>query len=370
MVQRRGAGRRRVTQQDVARAAKVSTAVVSTVVNNKADTLRVSEQTRARVWQAIHDLHYVPNAAAQSLAGGRNRIIGAFTYQRPFPWESGDFYYEFLVGIEEEAEETSHHLLLFTGARNEAGERSIFSRNTNMLELADGAILVGGRIDGDEIRRLVDQGYPFVMIGRHDAAGPGASWVAADYAAGAETVVDQLHQLGHRTILLVAGSRTHETLAERRAGFAAAARRHRLGRRAHTVAFGALNPDLPDAPRVADEQDVLRFAREAGATAIIAESSYVIHRTYQAALAQGMDIPAELSLVGLGDHGDRQNVLSPDPALAVLRTPSRKIGAAAVRILLHQLDEPRDEPAQVWVACELSEGTTIAAPPRARRERR
>jgi DNA-binding LacI/PurR family transcriptional regulator len=351
----------------VARAANVSTAVVSSVVNDKADILRVSERTRQRVWQAVHDLHYVPNAAAQSLAGGRNHIIGAFTYQRMFPWGSDDFYYEFLVGIEEEAEETRHHLLLFTGARNEAGERSIFSRNTNMLELADGAILVGGRINADEIRRLVEQGYPLVMIGRRDAAGPGVSWVAADYAAGTEAVIDRLHQLGHRTMLIVAGRHTHETLVERRAGLATACRRHRLGRRVHTVTFGAPNPDLPEAPQVADEQDVLRYARTMGATAIVAESSYLIHRIHQEALGQGMAVPAELSLVGLGDHGDRQNVLSPDPALTALRTPARTIGATAVQMLLRQLDYPQAGPARERIACDLAEGTTIAAPPRTRR---
>jgi DNA-binding LacI/PurR family transcriptional regulator len=361
MTERRVSGRRRVTQQDVARAANVSTAIVSTVVNNKADTLRVSEQTRARVWQAIQDLHYVPNAAAQSLAGGRNQLIGAFTYQRLFPWESGDFYYEFLLGIEEEAEQTGHNLLLFTGARNEVGERSIFNRNTNLLELADGAILVGGRIDGDEIRRLTEDGYPFVMIGRRDAAGPGVSWVAADYLSATQMVVDRLHALGHRHIVMVAGSRTHETVQERRTGFAAARRRYRLGDRAQTVTFGEPNPDLPEAPCVADEEAVLRFAREVAATAVIAESSYVIHRIHQTAVASGLRIPEDLSLVGLGDHGDRQNVLSPDPALTLVRTPSRVIGATAVRTLLHRLESPGAKPDQIWIPCELSEGTTVAA---------
>jgi DNA-binding LacI/PurR family transcriptional regulator len=360
VAQRPRAGGRRVTQSDVARAANVSTAIVSTVVNNKADSIRVSDQTRARVWQAIRDLNYVPNVAAQNLAGGRNRIIGAFTYQRLFPWESRDFYYEFLLGIEEEAEEVGHNLLLFTGARNEAGERSIFGRNTNMLRLADGAILVGGRIDRDEIRRLVEDRYPFVMIGRHDFAGPEISWVAADYAGGTEAVVDRLYSRGHRRILMVVGRRTHETVVERREGFAAACRRRRLGRqRARMVAFGEVNPDVPHAPHVDDEEGVLAFAREAGSTAVVAESSYVAHRIYHAALAQAVRVPGDLSIVGLGDHGDRENVLSPDPALAQLKTPSREIGAAAVRMLLRRLEAPGEPAEQQRIACELSEGTTV-----------
>lgn len=363
MSDRRGSARKRVTQQDVARAANVSIAVVSTVVNGKSDTLRVSEQTRARVLQAVRDLQYVPNVAAQSLAGGRNRIIGAFTYQRLFPRDSSDFYYDFLLGIEEEAEKTGHHLLLFTGARNQAGERSIFNHNTNVLELADGSILVGGRIDGEEIRRLADEGYPLVMIGRRESVGDAVSWVAADYAAATEEVVDRLHRLGHRAILMVVGARTHETIVERRTGYAAACTRHGLGSEARTVAFGSPNPDVPHATCAADEQEVLRFAADSGTTAIIAESSYVAHRLYQAAQAQGIAIPAQLSVVGLGDHGDRENVLAPDPALSVVRTPSRLIGASAVRMLLRRLDTPGSPPEQVKLACDLSAGTTVGPAP-------
>lgn len=367
MARRPQAGMHRVTQSDVARAANVSTAIVSAVINNKTRAIRVSDQTRARVWQAIRDLGYVPNVAAQNLAGGRNKVIGAFTYHQLFPKEgTRDFYYEFLAGIEDEAENSGHNLLLFTGARNESGQRSIFGRNANKLRLADGAILVGGQIDGGEVRRLVEEKYPFVMIGRHEVAGPGVSWVAADYTAGTEAVVERLHALGHRRILMVIGRRTHETLVERRAGFAAACQRLRLGsRRAHMIAFGEQNPDHPRVPCVDGEEDVLAFAKQSGSTAIIAESSYVAHRTYHAALAQGISIPNDLSIIGLGDRGDQENVLAPDPVLAQLTTPRREIGAAVVRMLLRKLDRPEPSVEQEWMLCDIFTGNTLAPPSKA-----
>lgn len=364
MVSRRPPAGGRVTQREVARAANVSTAIVSAVLNSKTDAIRVSEPTRARVWQAIRDLNYVPNVAAQNLAGGRNGVIGAFTYHHLFPREeTRDFYYEFLVGIEEELERLELNMLLFTGARDDAGKKSIFGRGANRLRLADGAILVGRGMDADEIRRLVEDDYPFVMIGHYDMAGLEISWVAADYAAGTEAVVDRLHELGHRQLLMVVGRRTHETLVERRAGFAAASHRHRLGRRVHTVAFGEPNPDLPRVPHLDGEDEVLAYAQETGSTAIIAESSYVAHRIYHAALAAGMTIPDDLSIVGLGDHGDRENVLAPDPALAQLTTPRREIGAAAVRLLLRKLDGLAEPVEHEWMPCDIEEGTTLGAPP-------
>ena len=50
------------TVQDVARKAGVSRATVSRVVSNRG---YVSADARARVLQAVDELHYVPNAMAQ-----------------------------------------------------------------------------------------------------------------------------------------------------------------------------------------------------------------------------------------------------------------------------------------------------------------
>jgi DNA-binding LacI/PurR family transcriptional regulator len=62
-----------VTLFDVARLAGVSTATVSRVVHGQD---RVREATRIRVQQAIEELGYVPDGAAQSLSRRRKEIIG------------------------------------------------------------------------------------------------------------------------------------------------------------------------------------------------------------------------------------------------------------------------------------------------------
>ena len=58
---------------DVARLAGVAPITVSRVINNHP---MVTDQTRARVQQAIDDLGYRANMAARTLAGGRSRVIG------------------------------------------------------------------------------------------------------------------------------------------------------------------------------------------------------------------------------------------------------------------------------------------------------
>ena len=68
-----------VTLYDVARLAGVSTATVSRVVHGQD---RVRESTRARVRQAIEELGYVPDGAAQSLSRRRKDVIGLVCVER------------------------------------------------------------------------------------------------------------------------------------------------------------------------------------------------------------------------------------------------------------------------------------------------
>jgi DNA-binding LacI/PurR family transcriptional regulator len=62
-----------VTSADVAAAAGVSRATVSYVLNGVHG--RISEQTRARVYDAAERLGYVPNAMASALRAGRTEVV-------------------------------------------------------------------------------------------------------------------------------------------------------------------------------------------------------------------------------------------------------------------------------------------------------
>jgi LacI family transcriptional regulator len=60
------------TSWDVARLAGVSRSTVSFVLNNTPG-IKISEETRKRVLEAVKILEYQPNAIARSLAKQKNR---------------------------------------------------------------------------------------------------------------------------------------------------------------------------------------------------------------------------------------------------------------------------------------------------------
>ena len=83
---------KKVTMQDVADAAGVSKSTVSFILNGR-DDLRISEQTKKKVWQVINMLNYRPNLYAKNLRGTQmNKVIAFYMGQGLSPWEKLSFF--------------------------------------------------------------------------------------------------------------------------------------------------------------------------------------------------------------------------------------------------------------------------------------
>ena len=132
-----------VTLFDVARLAGVSTATVSRVVHGQD---RVRDATRIRVQQAIEELGYVPDGAAQSLSRRRKDIIGMVCVEREVEQldieNIGLLYYdEVLRGVEARIRNHNWSLLITFMQAEDTGEPD-FSRLDSLSGKVDG-ILIG-----------------------------------------------------------------------------------------------------------------------------------------------------------------------------------------------------------------------------------
>jgi len=337
---------------DVARLAGVSTATVSAVVTNSVGTnIRVSAETRQRVWDAVAQWGYVANAAARTLAGGKNCILGIFTYEPIFPFQHNDFFYPFLVGMEKEAEALGYHLLLFTNVMNANGLRSIYRDDTNLLMMVDGSILLGLNDNKEELRRLQQEGYPFVYVGRREVPGTEISYVGCDYAAATRELICRMVNLGHRRLIFIGVPGRMEGSIDRENGFLQGCRDCDLPVDPHSI---VRLPPNAITPGFMQEQLDLGF------TGALIEMDDQCQAAFLSLQTIGRTVPQDFSIAMLGQpHSDWEN--SQDWTMFIM--PRQEMGIQAVRMLIRRLSGVAEEkPETMLLAAKVVEGKTIAPP--------
>ena len=186
------AKRKKTGIKEIAARAGVSTAAVSAVLNDKTDgSIRVGAETREKIRKTIEELGYVPDPAARRLVSGRSNIVSVFTYEPVFPFSPDNEFHRFLVGIENQAESLGYDILLITNGAFRTCGIPAYESEINRLKMADGGILIGIKKDREVVGRLVDEGFPLVLVGRRDIGGRPVSYVGYDYP----TIVDRLFDL-------------------------------------------------------------------------------------------------------------------------------------------------------------------------------
>lgn len=190
--------KKRPTQADVARAAGVSRATVSYVMNDQTDQrIPISSETRKRVRDVIAQLGYEVDARAQSLRSGDTKTIGVLLplYENPFFWQ-------ILRGISSEAEASGYSLLLAHSSLTPEQE------NQSVRELAeqrvDGLIMLIGfkSLSEQVMNQLRRSERPIVEISGTPSE---FAYVYQGYGAGTRALMSHLLELGHQRIGFVYG---------------------------------------------------------------------------------------------------------------------------------------------------------------------
>ena len=180
----------RATIRDIARAAGVSVATVSRVINGRPD---VSPQTRDAVLRVARDHNFTTNRSARALSVGRTGLIG-FTV----PWVDQNYFTAILSGAAEALYEQEQRVVLCPTHHEHDREVSLLERLMNGA--TDGAIVLLPEESSDELRRLQDYGYPFVVADPRQPLDEGIPAVSAGHSAGAKRGDRPSAPLGHRRI--------------------------------------------------------------------------------------------------------------------------------------------------------------------------
>jgi LacI family transcriptional regulator len=335
--------------KDVARAAGVSTATVSHVLNK---TRFVSEETRVRVERAIESCNYYPNANARSLASGRSHTLGLLISDISNP-----FFPELVKSIETVAFERGHEVILANTDYND--ERTLSNVRRFIERKVAGVALMTSELDKGLIEELARCHVPVVFL---DIGSPGVcmSNIVVDYESGISEAISHLHWLGHRRIAYVGGPARLRSAARRLAAFRDSMA-HQLpdstpleiyegdfrlegGRRAAREMLGA--GTLPTAVVVANDMMALGLMKE-------------FHE-------RGLHVPDDISIVGFDDIAFAE--LS-NPPLTTVCLPRVELGRKAVEALMATIEHPESRGVEINVATYLILRDSTA-PPKERRQPR
>ena len=335
--ERNGRRRRGATLEAVARAAGVSRATVSRVVNGSP---RVSPEVRRAVERAIERLGYVPNPAARSLVTRRSDSVGLVIPEPTGRLFDDPFFPRLLRGIGAELSNRELQLvLLMPQSRAEEAriERYLAAGHV------DGVLLVSLHGDDPLPARLARRGIPVVVGGRPPENAP-VSYVDVDNVQGARSAVEHLLERGRRVIATVAGPPDMSAGIDRLAGYRDALRAagHEPDARLEAVGY------FTQAGGAAAMRRILEGRPDVDA--VFAASDLMAVGAIRVLRESGRRVPEDVAVVGFDDSPIAE---TSDPPLTSIRQPIEEMGREMVRLLLGHATGTGAIPRRVILATQL-----------------
>jgi LacI family transcriptional regulator len=335
--------------KDVAERAGVSQTTVSFVINQTAG-MSIPKATQERVWDAVAELGYRPNAAAKALRTSKTHSIGFVTDELASSPFAGDM----IRGAQDAAWQYEHLLMIV----NTGGDPKI--------ERAAVEELLVRRVDGIVYASMAHKEVtppenlsevPAILLNSYMPTG---AWpmIRPDEVGGGFAATEALVREGHRRIGLINIGPDRVRLASegRLEGYQDALAR-----------CGVRFDDALVRNGSADADDGYTFARELlelpnPPTALFCATDRMAMGAYDAARELGLSIPDALSIVGFDDQQLIARFLR--PALSTVALPFYEMGRLAAEYLVkpHEVDEV-DTLTDHLVECRYVQRDSTAPPP-------
>ncbi len=324
-----------VTIREVAKAAEVSVATVSRILNDKPD---VSEETRQRVLNVINELGYARSLQWKQITSGKSKVI---TLHYPYKLAiSNQVSLHFITGVTRACEEHGYSLHLVTQALDKNSLLDFYRTNQS-----DGLILMEIRMDDWRVKLLRQQNLPFVMIGRCEN-NEGVNFVDFDFESAVAIAVSHLLDLGHQNIALVSvitdPRRNHYGPSVRALeGYEKVCAQYNLSNFYCEADNGFENIKLATLNLMRKHPEI---------TAIITIFDTAVAGIFSGIEALHLRIPDDISFVGLADA---QGTELTSPSLTVLDFPAASMGYEAAMMIINKLEGVTKSSQQILVAPKL-----------------
>lgn len=299
---------------DVAKLAGVGTMTVSRVLSG---TVRVSEETAKRVFDAIAALSYRPNEVARALRDQRSHQIGVIVPNLVDP-----FFAICAQTVSVVAKEHAYSVIIAMAEEDTDVEYSEASRM--LRRQVEGFVIIpaaGGvsRIAGIEFNRT-----PIVTLDRPIENSPYDS-VVVENRFGSQLGVTHLIRHGHSRIAFFGLSRNLYTIRARYEGYRDAMKKADLKPNAY---FG----NSTQGEMLLTIRGIL--ARKNPPTAVFCSNNLITRNAIHALYSLKVRIPEQVALVGFDDF-ETANILN--PPVTVVRQPINDMARMGANILFSRL---------------------------------
>ncbi|MEN9955258.1 MAG: hypothetical protein RLY34_65 [Actinomycetota bacterium] len=320
--------------------AKLSGFNPSTVSRALTTPGRINAKTEAKIKAAAKELNYQVNPFARALPTGRTKMLALIIADITNP-----VFFNVVRGAESAAAVEGYTLVIAESQESSTNEAQALQR---ILPTVDGVLLVTTRLRDEEIQEINRQ-KPVVLINRKV---PEVADVVPSNENGIAEAVNHLAKLGHKHIAFLSGPRASWMNTERwdllmknavKAGMT-------------IVEIGPNDPTL-EAGRLAVDR-----IKAAGVTAVVTYNDVMGIGLLREAIAQGIKIPEDLSIIGF------DNIFGSDftsPPLTTVQMDLQQSGKDGVTALMNLLDDedlgPEGIPAPGHEASLLVRGSTAKA---------
>ncbi len=329
VAKRSGSGR--ITIKDVAKAAGVSIATVSFVLNNRPGQV-ISGPVKKKVLKAAQKLKYSPSAAAATLARKQTKNVSIAFYRNDH-LITNQFYSFVVQGAIKEAAAQEYNIM-FSFIDDEYCDHADLPKVIRERN-AEGVLFIH-EVSEPLIKELRKMNVATVAVDSHPFI-DGLDTVYVNNAHGAELAAAHLLDCGHTEVAMLTSKFDTPSLVERRDGFLKALKTRgiKATQRKNLIYSDELSFQ-------AGYQSALSFlSKRSTLTGIFAANDEMAAGVLRAAHELGRKIPEELAVIGFDDIIMCHYV---DPPLTTISCDKEEMGRRAMARLIQIIEKKSDEP--------------------------
>ena len=320
------------TIQDVAKAAGVSVATVSRVLN---DSPSVTEKTREAVLEVIKKLGYQPNLLGRNLRKTQTRLVLVL-----LPSIANQFYSRVVKGIEDIAHKNGYNIMLCNTDSDKNREKVYVDLLKNRL--ADGMILMSPEMSSDELSELGRTHYIVQCCEYKENSG--VTHVTIDNSSAAFREVTHLLSLGHKKIGMISCHNKLLSTLKREEGYRKALEGAGIACDEQLTAYG----DYGYTSGIRAARSLIKL--EERPTALFCISDSMAAGAVRAAREAGLKIPGDLAIAGF----DNINAaIMCEPMITTISQPKYELGCTAMDVLLEQIRSGQHKSEEILLDYEL-----------------